>query len=136
MDGLRIEGELDIAAGLVISFVNQNTSLLSGKLKDFCKANALDESVFMAILRRLDIGREQFEKNMEEFFQGQKKKVLIAASLLTPAHLYIWDEPMNFIDVFSRMQIEKLILQYKPTMLLVEHDVRFRDKVATGILEI
>ena len=29
------------------------------------------------------------------------------------------------------MQIEKLIEEYKPTMLLVEHDVRFREKLAT-----
>ena len=45
-------------------------------------------------------------------------------------------EPLNFIDVFSRMQIEKLILQYKPTMLLVEHDVRFQEKVGTDIIRI
>ncbi len=68
---------------------------------------------------------------MEDFSEGQKKKVLIAASLITPAHLYIWDEPLNFIDVFSRMQIEKLILGAQPTMLFVEHDVRFCEKVAT-----
>jgi lincosamide and streptogramin A transport system ATP-binding/permease protein len=73
---------------------------------------------------------------MEDFSEGQKKKVLIAASLITPAHLYIWDEPLNFIDVFSRMQIEKLILQYKPTMLLVEHDVRFQERVASSIIKI
>ena len=75
-------------------------------------------------------------KDMEDFSEGQKKKVLIAASLITPAHLYIWDEPLNFIDVFSRMQIEKLILQYKPTMLLVEHDIRFQEKVGTDIIKI
>ena len=77
---------------------------------------------------------------MEEFSEGQKKKVLIAASLITPAHLYIWDEPLNYIDVFSRMQIEKLILAYRPTMLLamllVEHDVRFREKIATNVVRI
>ena len=71
---------------------------------------------------------------MEDFSEGQKKKVLIAASLLTPAHLYIWDEPLNYIDVFSRIQIEKLILSYMPTMLLVEHDVRFQEKIATNIV--
>jgi lincosamide and streptogramin A transport system ATP-binding/permease protein len=75
-------------------------------------------------------------KNMEDFSEGQKKKVLIAASLITPAHLYIWDEPLNFIDVFSRMQVEKLILQYNPTMLLVEHDVRFQEKVASDVIRI
>ena len=71
---------------------------------------------------------------MEDYSEGQKKKVLIAASLLTPAHLYIWDEPLNYIDVFSRMQIEKLILEYRPTMLIVEHDIRFQEKVASRIV--
>lgn len=52
------------------------------------------------------------------------------------AHLYIWDEPLNYIDVFSRMQIERLIETYQPTMLLVEHDVRFREKLATKIIEL
>ena len=55
---------------------------------------------------------------------------------MTSAHLYIWDEPLNFIDVFSRMQIEKLLLEYQPTMLFVEHDVKFREKVATGVVEL
>ena len=57
--------------------------------------------------------------------------MVIAASLLKPAHLYIWDEPLNYIDVFSRMQLENLILKYQPTMLVVDHDVRFREKIAT-----
>lgn len=56
--------------------------------------------------------------------------------MLTSAHLYVWDEPLNYIDVFSRMQIERLIEKFKPTMLVVEHDVRFRDKVATRVVEL
>ena len=60
--------------------------------------------------------------------------MLIASSLLTPAHLYIWDEPLNYIDIFSRMQIEKLLNEYQPTLLFVEHDVRFRELVANKIL--
>ena len=104
---------------------------MAGDLTAFCKANDLDQSLFRAILRQLDFDRVQFEKNMEDYSEGQKKKVLLARSLLTPAHLYIWDEPLNYIDVFSRMQIEKLLLTYQPTMLFVEHDVRFREKIAT-----
>ena len=87
-------------------------------------------------MRNLDFERTQFEKNMEDFSEGQKKKVLVASSLITPAHLYIWDEPLNYIDVFSRMQIEKLIETYKPTMLIVEHDVMFRQKIATKTVQI
>ena len=67
--------------------------------------------MFCTLLRILGLERTQFSKDISDFSQGQKKKVLIASSLMTPAHLYIWDEPLNYIDVFSRMQIEKLILQ-------------------------
>ena len=133
---LIIQGTLDTAAGLIISYVNQDTSFLSGSLRKYCEKQGLDESLFFAILRQLDLGREQFVKQMEDYSEGQKKKVLIAASLLTPAHLYIWDEPLNYIDLFSRMQIEKLILEYRPTMLLVEHDVRFQEKAATKVVRL
>ena len=67
---------------------------------------------------------------------GQKKKVLIAKSLCEQAHLYVWDEPLNFIDVYSRLQIEKLIEEFSPTMLFVEHDLAFRDAIATKIIKI
>lgn len=129
------EGTLRVASGAVISYINQDTSFLKGSIKEFCRNRDLDESLFCAILRQLDMERVQFLKDMEEYSEGQKKKVLIAASLLTPAHLYIWDEPLNYIDVFSRMQIEKLLLTYQPTMLVVEHDVKFREKIATKVIE-
>ena len=132
---LITEGTLEVGAGLVISYVNQDTSHLHGTLRDHCESEGLRENLLLAILRKLDFGREQFGKKMEDFSEGQKKKVLIAGSLITPAHLYIWDEPLNYIDVFSRMQIEKLILEFCPTMLLVEHDVRFREKVGTGFVK-
>lgn len=127
-------GICETASGLVVSYVSQDTSWLTGGISAFCKTKGLDQSLFCAVLRQLDFERAQFEKNMENYSEGQKKKVLLAASLLTPAHLYIWDEPLNYIDVFSRMQIEKLLLEYEPTLLFVEHDVRFREKVATKII--
>ena len=125
------QGDLRIASGIEISYINQDTSHLRGTMHSFCMEHQLEESLLCSILRQLDIGREQFAKNLEEYSEGQKKKVVIAASLLKPAHLYIWDEPLNYIDVFSRMQLENLILKYQPTMLVVDHDVRFREKIAT-----
>lgn len=133
----RIEesGTFEVAGNLVLSYINQDTSHLRGSLKDYARQKNLDYSLLLALLRQLDFERGQFDRKMEDFSEGQKKKVLIAASLITPAHLYIWDEPLNYIDIFSRMQIERLIEQYRPTMLLVEHDVRFREKIATRIVE-
>lgn len=41
------------------------------------------------------------------------------------------DEPLNYIDIYSRMQIENLIKEFAPTMILVEHDKAFRDEIGT-----
>ena len=123
----------------MISYLNPNPAcIISSTVRPsfFCERRNLDRSLFCAILRQLDFDRVQFAKQMEDYSEGQKKKVLLAASLLTPAHLYVWDEPFNYIDVFSRMQIEKLILEYRPTMLFVEHDARFRENVATKIVNL
>ena len=87
-----------------------------------------------ALLRKLDFSREQLEKPLEALSQGQKKKVLIARSLCEQAHLYLWDEPLNYVDVYSRIQIEELILKFQPTMVFVEHDAEFADRVADQIL--
>lgn len=124
-------GVLERPQGLLVSYVAQDTSFLSGSLDDYAREQAIDESLFKTILRKLDFTRVQFEKDMRAYSGGQKKKVLLAASLCRRAHLYIWDEPLNFIDVFSRMQVEQLLLTCDASMLFVEHDQAFTKKIAT-----
>ena len=124
-------GQVRRAPGLVVSYVPQDAAGLAGDLTGFSRAHGLDESLFKAILRKMDFSRIQFEKDMASFSSGQKKKVLLARSLCEKAHLYVWDEPLNFIDIYTRMQIEKLIGAWAPAMLFVEHDAAFRQAVAT-----
>ncbi|WP_054024842.1 Lsa family ABC-F type ribosomal protection protein [Bacillus sp. FJAT-28004] len=121
---------------LEISYVSQDTSHLQGNLSDYAANNGIDESLFKSILRKLDFSRVQFEKDISAFSGGQKKKVLIAKSLSENVHLHIWDEPLNFIDIISRMQIEELLLEYSPTILFVEHDREFCKNVATKVIEL
>ncbi|SFX54357.1 ribosomal protection-like ABC-F family protein [Ruminococcus sp. XPD3002] len=133
---IKETGLCETASGLIISYVSQNTDGLNGSLQDFCMSKEVEQSLFFSVLRQLDFERTQFTKDIRDLSAGQKKKVLIAASLLSPSHLFIWDEPLNYIDVFSRMQIEKLISTYQPTMIFVEHDTRFREKIATSVIEL
>lgn len=134
--GITAAGSCRLGPGLTCSYVPQDTAFLHGGLRAFAQREGLDESLFKAILRKLDFSRLQFEKDMEAFSSGQKKKVLIAASLCRPAHLYLWDEPLNFMDILSRLQVEELILRYKPTMIFVEHDAAFCRKIATRTLRL
>ena len=121
---------------LQISYVSQDTSHLQGNLTDYASNSQIDESLFKSILNKLDSSREQFGKDIADFSGGQKKKVLIAKSLCQKVHLHIWDEPLNFIDVVSRMQIEELLLEYRPTMLFVEHDSEFCNNIATKSVQL
>ncbi|MDR0851535.1 MAG: ATP-binding cassette domain-containing protein, partial [Clostridiales Family XIII bacterium] len=91
---------------------------------------------FLTILHHLGLEREDFESDLRALSEGQKKKVLLAKSLSESAHLYIWDEPLNYIDIQSRMQIEALLQEYAPSMIFVEHDAVFISKVATAIVPI
>ena len=129
-------GQLWLGNGLKISYVNQDTSGLRGKLSDFARNAGIDESLFLAMLAKLDVPKTQMEKDMSSLSAGQKKKVLLARSICEPMHLHIWDEPMNYIDVISQMQIEELLLEYQPTILFVEHDKAFCENVATIIVEL
>ena len=90
----------------------------------------------LTILRKLGFERVQFEKDMGDYSAGQKKKVLLARSLCQSAHLYVWDEPLNYIDVLSRIQIEELLQAFRPTLLFVEHDARFCDEISTRRIRI
>ncbi|MCL2190857.1 MAG: ABC-F type ribosomal protection protein [Treponema sp.] len=127
-------GQVNIGSQLVISYVPQDASFLTGSLTDYAEERQVDKTLFMSMLNKLDFSRAQFDKDMGDYSAGQKKKVLIARSLCERAHVYVWDEPLNYVDVLSRMQIEELILAYKPTMIFVEHDKAFCDKVATTTL--
>lgn len=129
--GITFTGECHIGAGLRISYVPQDASGMKGSLEMLVKDNGLSESLFKTVLRKMGMERAQFDKDIRAFSAGQKKKVLLAKSLCEKAHLYIWDEPLNYIDVLSRIQIENLLLLYQPTMIFVEHDEVFRKKVAT-----
>ena len=124
-------GTVETMSGLVVSYVSQNTDHLRGSLTEFVRTQGLDGSRFRTILRKLDVPREQFEKDLADYSSGQKKKVLLARSLCEPSHLLVWDEPLNYVDVLSRIQLEELLLEFQPTIVFVEHDRVFCDRVAT-----
>lgn len=103
-------GKIDCASNLIISYVSQDTSFLQGTLTQYTKQYGIDETLYKTLLRKMGFERWLFDQEIQSYSDGQKKKVMLARSLCEKAHLYIWDEPLNFIDIYTRMQIEKMIL--------------------------
>lgn len=131
-----VSGELIIPQGITKSMIRQHYNDNDGFLKDFATAHHLDYTLFLHNLRNLGIERDVFNIPIEQMSDGQMKKVEFSKSLGTPAELFIWDEPLNFLDVFNQKQIESMILKYKPTLLFVEHDQTFISNIASKIIEI
>ncbi|MEA5004508.1 MAG: ABC-F type ribosomal protection protein, partial [Christensenella sp.] len=129
-------GKCVVGKNVQLSYIPQDTSFLRGGLDAFIAEHALDGTLIRTLLRKLGFAREQFEKRLEDLSAGQKKKILIAKSLSESAHLYIWDEPLNFIDVISRIQVEELLRECGASMVFVEHDAAFVQNVATRQIQL
>ena len=74
--GEKIEhgGTVQIGSGLIVSYLPQDVSFLSGSLKKYSIEKNLDETLFKTILRKLDFSRTQFEKDMNNYSLGQKRR--------------------------------------------------------------
>ena len=132
---MNFNGSIYKKHNLKVSYLPQN-SHLSGSLEHYAIENDLDLSLLCMLIRKLDFKDIDIKSPLENLSEGEKRKVLLAGSLLTRAEVYIWDEPFNYIDINAREQIEKLILTYKPTLIFIEHDKKFIDKIATDVLNL
>lgn len=129
-EGITAEGDIYIAQGLKISYVGQDTSSLKGTLYDIADERGVDKTIFSTILIKMGFTKEMLYRDVSALSLGQKKFVMIALSLCEHADLYLWDEPLNYIDVYMRQEIERLVKDNNVTMLFVEHDRTFSESVA------
>ena len=129
-------GEVNLASNLEISYIPQDTSDLTGSLNEYIHKQDVDETLCKNNSYKTRFFKRIIEMDMKNYSDGQKKKVLIAVSLSKPAHLFVWDEPLNYIDVISRIQIEEVIREAKPTLIFVEHDKRFVENVVNKIIQL
>jgi len=126
-----MSGSVSRAGGLIVSYMPQLPPMPDKTPLQIAKDEGLQPDFLLMLLRKLDLPRESFERSVRSFSLGQQKKVLLAASMARSAHLYIWDEPLNYMDAESREQIEQMALSSGAAMLLVEHDRAFVENVAT-----
>ena len=129
-EGITASGDIYIAPGLKISYVGQDTSSLVGSLYDIADDRGVDKTQFSTVLIKMGFTKEMLYRDVSALSLGQKKFVMIALSLCEQADLYLWDEPLNYIDVYMRQEIERLVKDNNVTMLFVEHDRTFSEAVA------
>ena len=73
-------------------------------------------------------------QNVSSLSGGQKVKLLLCKIMRHQPNVLILDEPTNHLDIIGKETIEKLLLQYKGTVIFVSHDRYFVRKIATNLL--
>lgn len=136
-------GEIPLQSGIAyippylhVARAYQHPLWQCGYIRDHLHENNIDETHFRTVMGCFGITGAIFDRPLESFSFGQRKKVDICRSFLEPSHLLLWDEPMNYIDILTRQSIEEAILACTPTMLFVEHDRTFIERIATDVLSL
>lgn len=138
-----ISGELTPSAGsinlpkhLSVFRSHQTPCWQDGLLRRRLKQSNINETEFRHVMAAFGVRGDIFERPLETFSHGERKKIELCRSFLTPHHLLLWDEPLNYIDMISREQIEETVLAFRPSIIFVEHDRAFIDNIATSVLSL
>lgn len=92
------------------------------------------ETSAKVILNKLGI--DDFEARVGDLSGGYRKRIAIAAALLSNPDGLLMDEPTNHLDAESVEWLQSYLSQYRGALLLITHDRYFLDRVTNRILEI
>ena len=67
---------------------------------------------------------------------GMKKRVALARAMVANADLLLLDEPTNHLDIDGIAWLEEAVKSYAGAVLVISHDRRFLDNIATRIVEL
>lgn len=131
------EQGIKVSKNLKIGYFSQDFSILDENktiMENIMESSIYDESFSRITLSRLLFKREEVYKKVSKLSGGERVKVSFAKIILSDINLLILDEPTNYLDIYSMEAVEKVLLEFKGTLIFVSHDLRFINKLATNII--
>lgn len=135
-------GKVTKANHVIIRYLPQNPVFEEGStiLEAILKDNITNENKWTieseakAMLNRL--GVTDYNENVDYLSGGQKKRVALVATLLSPADILVLDEPTNHLDNTMADWLEEYLKKWKKSLVMVTHDRYFLDSISNRIVEI
>jgi len=93
-------------------------------------------SQIRAVLGMFQFDEEGIRKKIKVLSGGEKARVSLSKILLSPVNFLIMDEPTTHLDITAREALEKALLNYNGTLLLISHDRYFLDKLVGRVVEL
>lgn len=89
-----------------------------------------------SLLHGLGFSQEEITQPVKAFSGGWRMRLNLAQALLCPSDLLLLDEPTNHLDLDAVIWLERWLVQYQGTLVLISHDRDFLDPIVTKILHI
>ena len=130
-------GEIVSGRGVTVSYLaqapqfNPGDTIVGYVIKD--KNNA-SEAEAKTILTKLGI--IDFDAAIKTLSGGQRNRIALARTLVSPAEVLILDEPTNHLDSDMVIWLEEYIKKFKGELIMVTHDRYFLDNVTNRIVEL
>lgn len=130
-------GEIVSGRGVTVSYLaqapqfNPGDTIVGYVIKD--KNNA-SEAEAKTILTKLGI--TDFDAAINTLSGGQRKRIVLARTLVSPAEVLILDEPTNHLDSDMVIWLEEYIKKFRGELIMVTHDRYFLDNVTNRIVEL
>ena len=132
------DGRLNFAASTRIGYFPQELPLNS-LVTEFLTEEDSDEKYLRKIkedMYKFGLNDVYLKKNINELSGGEKSKIALIRIMNSKADLFLLDEPTNNLDIPALVILENFILNSNKTFLVISHDRKFMDRIATKIIEI
>lgn len=136
------EGTVTKANHVIIRYLPQHPVFAKGEtvLESVMKDNKTKENEWTleaeAKTMLNELGISEFDTDVNTLSGGQRKRIALAAVLLSPADILILDEPTNHLDSTMADWLEDFLKKWKGGLIMVTHDRYFLDSVSNRIVEI
>lgn len=95
-----------------------------------------DNSINQTVLANLGFDREDFHKLVQVLSGGERVKLALARLMVSDINVLMLDEPTNYLDIVTVTELEKMLIDYPGTVILVSHDQQLVDHVSDFVYEI
>lgn len=138
-ENLDYMGRIKVGNSIKIGYLSQLLEFPKTKqtVLDYVTCNTiLKQEGARRLLAKYDFYSKDVEKSVNTLSGGEKVRLKIACMLENQINTFVFDEPTNHIDIYTRETLENAMKEYKGNILFVSHDRYFMDSIANKILEI
>ena len=135
---LQVEKDMELALKALEEDSNErNTRIYSNLREQFERMGGYTyKKEYMTAVKKFGFSDSDLQRRLVEFSGGQRTKIALIRLLLSRPDVLLLDEPTNHLDLQAIEWLERYLIGYKNSCIIVSHDRMFLDKIVNVVYEV